>query len=508
MSETTQIKLGFFGWLRWGWRQLTTMRVALWLLVLLGVAAIPGSLFPQQNTSPGLVAEYKKNNPDLAVWVERFDGFDVYGSVWFSGIYLLLMISLIGCIIPRLKLHIRAWRTPPQAPPADFTKADVRFLVRKDLSDAELIQLLPIKRWRKKAYENGFSAEAGLLRETGNLAFHISLLAILVAVALGSGYGYRGQVILREGVSFSNVLAQYDSFNAGSQFSTDDLRPFNVLLDELEVDWVVDGPTTGAPADFRAFVTYRESADDEIQTMVVGVNNPLNVGNASLFLIGHGYAPHIRVTNPEGQVLFDDTVIFLPKDGNFTSVGVVKIPDVEPQIGLDAIFAPTGVVEEMIGPHSVFPALVDPVLYSSAWVGDLGMDTGVAQNVYLLDKTKMENIGIEELRPGDTWELPDGNVTVEFVGVEQFATFNIASDPGQNWALLAAVLTILGVIAALYIQRGYLWARRNEAGEWEIAIVGKEVEKYVTKLESNLAQAGIEFENTATTAPTPQGENS
>lgn len=506
MSEETQIKLGIVGWLRWGWRQLTTMRVALWLLVLLGIAAIPGSLFPQQNTSPGLVAEYKKNNPTLAVWVERFDGFDVYGSVWFSGIYLLLMISLVGCIIPRAKLHFRAWRTPPQDPPRDFSRMDVRLVLKKDMELSEVIRLLPIKRWRKQQYPDGFSAEAGLLRETGNLAFHVSLLAILIAVALGSGYGYRGQVILREGVSFSNVLAQYDSFNAGSQFETEDLRPFNVMLDELEVDWVADGPTAGAPADFRAYVTYRESAQDETKTMVVGVNNPLNVGNASLFLIGHGYAPHIRVTNSEGKVIFDDTVIFLPKDGNFTSVGVVKIPDVEPQIGLDAIFAPTGIVTEELGPHSVFPAMVDPVMFSSAWVGDLGMDTGKAQNVYLLDKTNMENIGIEELRPGETWELPEGLGTVEFVAVEQFATFNIASDPGQNWALLAAILTILGVVAALYIQRAYIWVRRNESGAWEIGLVGKEVEKYVTKLESNLVAASVEFENTST-APTPQGEH-
>lgn len=38
--------LGFLGMLRWAWTQLTSMRTALFLLLLLAVAAVPGSLFP------------------------------------------------------------------------------------------------------------------------------------------------------------------------------------------------------------------------------------------------------------------------------------------------------------------------------------------------------------------------------------------------------------------------------------------------------------------------------
>lgn len=41
--EAAQPKLGFFGWIRWAWRQLTTMRVALFLLLMLALAAVPAS---------------------------------------------------------------------------------------------------------------------------------------------------------------------------------------------------------------------------------------------------------------------------------------------------------------------------------------------------------------------------------------------------------------------------------------------------------------------------------
>ena len=47
--------------------------------------------------------------------------------------------------------------------------------------------------------EGTVRAEKGYLRETGNLAFHISLLVLLVALAMGSLFGYRGNTIVIEG---------------------------------------------------------------------------------------------------------------------------------------------------------------------------------------------------------------------------------------------------------------------------------------------------------------------
>ncbi|HEX6055984.1 MAG TPA: cytochrome c biogenesis protein ResB, partial [Intrasporangium sp.] len=102
---------------RWAWRQLTSMRTALFLLLLLAVAAVPGSVFPQRNIDSGRVADYLAQNPDTGPWLDRLGFFDVYASPWFSAIYLLLFVSLIGCIVPRTRVHLRALRaTPPRAP--------------------------------------------------------------------------------------------------------------------------------------------------------------------------------------------------------------------------------------------------------------------------------------------------------------------------------------------------------------------------------------------------------
>src|SRR5690606_7161132 len=108
---------GLLGTLRWGWNQLTSMRTALVLLFLLALAAIPGSLVPQRGVSESQVAQYFTEHPDLAPVLDTLYAFDVFGSPWFAAIYLLLFISLLGCIVPRTKKHYQQMRaTPPKAP--------------------------------------------------------------------------------------------------------------------------------------------------------------------------------------------------------------------------------------------------------------------------------------------------------------------------------------------------------------------------------------------------------
>ena len=79
MSQQTQIpELDNVGLLRFAWRQLTSMRTALILLLLVGIAAIPGSLVPQRTQNPLQVGQYFKDSPDAARWMDRFYLFDVY----------------------------------------------------------------------------------------------------------------------------------------------------------------------------------------------------------------------------------------------------------------------------------------------------------------------------------------------------------------------------------------------------------------------------------------------
>ncbi len=122
-------RLGPRGWARWAWRQLTSMRTALMLLVLLAVAAVPGSVLAAAARRPGRgrrLPQCPHHGPGPG-WTGS-GVFDVYTSPWFSAIYLLLFISLIGCVLPRSRVHLAALRSQPPATPGrlDRLPAHVR----------------------------------------------------------------------------------------------------------------------------------------------------------------------------------------------------------------------------------------------------------------------------------------------------------------------------------------------------------------------------------------------
>ncbi len=79
------------------------------------------------------------------------------------------------------------------------------------------------------------SAERGYLRETGNLVFHLALVVLLVAVALGHLLGWRGDVVVPAGTTFSNTVSTYDTIDPGPWVDTENLPPFSVTVDKVAV---------------------------------------------------------------------------------------------------------------------------------------------------------------------------------------------------------------------------------------------------------------------------------
>jgi cytochrome c biogenesis protein len=461
--------LGSVGLLRWMWRQLTSMRTALILLFLLAIASVPGSVLPQRGTNPLRVDQWLDQNPTTGPVLDRLGFFDVYASPWFAAVYLLLFISLIGCVLPRIRQHARSMRAMPPPAPRRMSRLpmSVEFTVPADadstLASAE--QFLRGRRWRVRTGETAtessawVAAEKGYLRETGNLVFHLALLFVLLAVAVGGLLGWKGNVIVREGEGFANTLTQYDAWGGGRLVDPSALAPFSFTLDSFTVDFERGEAQRGAPRLFEADVTYREDPSAEPVSTTIAVNHPLDVDGAKVFLVGHGYAPRFVVRDSTGDVVFDDTVVFLPQDGNFTSTGVVKVPDATPSLGLNGLFLPTAALTEELGPHSTFPGPDYPAVFLSAFSGDLGLDSGSPQSVYTLDTSAMTQLGLESLIPGDTWALPEGAGSVEFTGFERWSSFQIAQDPGKELALLASMAAIAGLMLSLFVRRRRLWVK-------------------------------------------------
>jgi len=521
-ESSAPVGIGVVGWLRWVWRTLTSMRTALILLFLLALASVPGSLLPQRGTNPIRVTDYLANDPVKGRILDRLGLFDVFSAPWFAAIYLLLFVSLAGCVLPRSLQHLRVLRSRPPAAPRNLVRLPEHRVVTPSEGSEPQQALDTAATWLRKArwrvdttsYDGStgtVSAEKGYARETGNLLFHVALLFLLGAVAYGSLFGFKGTVIVREGSSFADTRGQFDSFNPGKAFDDTSLPPFAFTLTKFTADYQRGGQQNGFAREFAADVAVTREPGAAPTKETIQVNEPLGVGGVKVFLVGHGYAPTITIKDAKGQVVFHDSVVFLPQDGNFTSTGVVKAPDTVPQIGLQGFFLPTFVTDPARGPRSTFPAADDPGAVLIAFTGDLGLDSGKPQSVYKLDTAKMKAISSAALRPGQTWPLPDGHGSVTLDGYVQWASFTVASDPGKDLALVASLVAITGLALSLLVRRRRVWVRVSSGAEGvtlvEVAGLTRSEHASVADEVDALAAALGTATTTRTTAPQGPEEN-
>ncbi|MFC0675828.1 cytochrome c biogenesis protein ResB [Brachybacterium hainanense] len=510
-------RLGLRGTLLFLWRQLTSMQTALVLLLLLAVAAVPGSLYPQRNVNASDTAAYLEEHGTSGKILDALGMFDVYSSPWFSAIYLLLFISLIGCVIPRLLVHLRHLREQPPRTPSRLT----RFVghTRRELPGADPEALLEQARriLRRRRYRTvlqeqkgsrSVSSERGYLRETGNLLFHAALLGVLIGVAGGHLTSSHGQITVIEGEGFSNSLTQYDSFDSGPWVDREDLPEFRFTLDEFRAEYSTaqNEHQFGQPTSFEADISVT-SPGEETQPRTVRVNQPLSVPGANIYLLGNGYAPEITVRDSTGAVVAEGPIITIPSgDMGYTSSLVLKMPDAKPeQMAVVGYFLPTGVIDEN-GPHSQFPALIDPQLAMTVYTGDLGLDDGVPQNAYQIDVGRLQAVAGEDgapvlirLYPGQEYALEDGS-TISFDGVRRYAAFDIKHDPFQTFTLVMALSATAGLILSLFVPRRRVWVRVTPGADGAILEVAGLARSDDPRLEEDIRDLA---ERLADTAPPP-----
>jgi cytochrome c biogenesis protein len=473
-DQITQPRLGALGWARFAWRQLTSMRTALFLLLLLAVGAVPGSIWPQRSIDAARTADYIAGHPELGPWLDRLGFFDVYASPWFAAIYLLLFVSLVGCVLPRTRLHWRAMRSTPPRAPARPERLAASATTEVDAGPSEVLaaahKALQDKRFRTHSHDGqSVSAEKGYLKETGNLVFHLALILVITGVAVGHLFGWKGDVIVPVGKTFGNALINYDTFSPGPWVDPEqDLSPFRIRVDEFEATFeerLTSKRQFGQPRDFTAHVTVEDRVGGPTREADIKVNHPLEMDGAGVFLLGNGYAPVVTVRDEEGTQIYSGPVPFLAQDNNYTSVGAIKVTGASPrQLGLNGFFLPTSIIDDQ-GPRSVFPDAKDPALVLTGFEGTL-FPGGRPQSVYTLDTSEMTQLETDAgeplrmlLRPGQTFDLPGDRGSITFDRVERFAGLSIRHDPGRWLTLAAALLALAGLVATLVVRRRRVFVR-------------------------------------------------
>jgi len=460
---------------RW-WRLLTSMRTALVLLFLLAVAAVPGSLLPQRSLNQSKVSQYYAEHPDLAPVLDRLSLFDVFSSPWFAAIYLLLFISLIGCVLPRTRMHVRAMRQPPPPVPSRLDRLPQSASFEHDLSPSAVADAataaLRSGRWRVVRRQSGtrgetveLSAEKGYLREIGNLAFHSALVALLFGLAFGKLSGYEGSILVEEGAGFCNSFQQYDTYRNGPLAGAGDLTPLCADLERFSVEY----EDNLIPARFLADISYTRELGGPVSAYPLAVNSPLRTDGVRLYLTGHGFSPRFTITYPDGESFTDISAPFIPEEqSTLASTGAVKLPDrpggaAEEQLAIEGFFVPTAADLGDSRLVSVDPRPLNPAVAIVVYQGSIGLDSGAPQNVFRLDQRQidrgvLERVGAGNLLVGQSLGLPDGT-EIRFEGYKQWAALQLSHDPGQLTVLVASVVMLLGLLCSLVVRRRRVWLR-------------------------------------------------
>jgi cytochrome c biogenesis protein len=469
------------------WRTLTSMGTALVLLFLLALGAIPGALLPQRSLNEFKVEQYIAEHPTIGPWLDRLQAFEVFSSFWFTAIYVLLFISLVGCLTPRLIEQARSLRATPVAAPRNLSRLPKHHAAEVSGEPDAVAAVVSdhLRGWRRivrKQSDNTveISAEKGYLREFGNIVFHFSLLGLLVAVAAGKLFGYEGNVIViaDSGPGFCSASpAAFDSFRAGNTVDGTSLYPICLRVNDFQAHYLPSGQAVS----FAANIDYQAGADlstDTWQPYHLKVNEPLRVGGDRVYLQGHGYAPTFTVTFPDGQtrtqtlqfrpenqttLLSSGAMRFDPPGGSYPDPGERR----KNQIAIQGLFAPT---EQLDGKllSSSFPALNNPAVAIDIYKGDTGLDTGRPQSLFsldpkLIDQNRLTKKARVNLRAGQDTRLGDGTI-VRFDGAVPFINVQVSHDPAQMWVLVFALTMMAGLLVSLVVRRRRVWVRLTPAG--------------------------------------------
>ncbi len=449
------------------------------LLFLLAVAAVPGSILPQRPLNPSKTTSYIADHGAWGRLLDRLGFYDVFGSVWFSAVYLLLFVSLVGCLIPRIRLHARAMLRQPLPAPKhlDRLPQSSSFPVA---GSVETLGLSPVEtasettsklrtalghRWRTVVREEPsgavtISAEKGYSRETGNLIFHVALLCSLVLIGIGKLYSYEGQRIVIQGADqgFCNTVSQYDNWKPGRLAAQGKVGPAPFCIDSMD-SFTANYAADGHPLKFAAAITYRPSVDAAPEKHTITVNHPLRLQGDRVYLIGHGFAPKITVTMPDGTV-HEDVQPFVPTNAEtLLSEGAFKEqgkPGAKQDVGISGFFAPTPVDTGNGIITSISPQVTKPVLGIQVFTGDLNYN-GLPQSVYSLDTSKMTKQGMANLSIGESTTV--NGVTVRFDGWVPWVSLQVSHDPAQRWLLLTALAMVVGLLGSLTVRRRRIWVR-------------------------------------------------
>jgi cytochrome c biogenesis protein len=440
------------------WHLLSSMRVAIVIMLGIAILGVIGSLLMQMPAEA--IADPARRSvwldgvrPRYGGWTDVFNSlqlFEVFSSILFRILVAALTISLIACSIHRIPGVIRTARNPRiDVGPAFFEHAPQHEAIVARRSAAETLGIvegvLRSHRYRVLSNEDGtvhVYADRFRWAPVSGIVAHLSLVLILLGAIVGGMYGYRNpQFMVSEGETLP-VAAE-----AG------------LALQVLDFTDKYD-PATGRPIDYASEVVLLKDGQ-EVDRHTVRVNDPLRYEGVTFYQAFFGASAIMTVKDAEGTVLLQSMGVplaFETEEGR--KFGIVPIPG-------------TGYSAEISGTRGGTDPEIKP---GQVGIGIYTSGASAFADSKVVDQGKSMQVG---------------DLTVTFEREAQFTGLNVARDPGVPLIWIGSLLLLGGFVIRFMVPHKRVWARivsRPNGG----TVVG------LATLTHKNVTAGSEFETVVT----------
>ncbi len=290
-------------------RFLSSLRLAIFLLLILAATSIVGTVLPQGEP----VAFYlQKYGPFWGKIIKFFQLYDAYHSWWYVALLALFCLNLIFCSWKRFPFSWQLYkRNPLEVDPEKLKRMPVSaevFLPGNKNDLKERVYQLVSQKWGKIT-EHHLDQGIVFLKDKFRWSYfsvyavHLAILIIVMGGIIGALWGFRGSIMLLEGESTNQVVIQGRHQHLVS-------LPFKIRCDKFFINFYANG----MPKEFRSDVTVIDGKKELKKT--IRVNHPLtykgitfyqatyqSVAEAEVKLI-LGQKEKTLVVKPFGQVAY------------------------------------------------------------------------------------------------------------------------------------------------------------------------------------------------------------
>ena len=398
------------------WRFFSSVRAAIWEIGFLALLTLIGTL--RGSSVPETLATHV---PALRGLVDTWYGWDVFGSWLFTAMLAVIAVAIIvGGMLNRIPTLWSTIAHPTVTTTQGFLRgtaphAHVSTGAPPEDMVEDIAQALRRRRYRVLTANTDTAihiyADRNRWGKLGTFPFHIALVMLVVGGIVVTQFGFRD-------VAFVVPEGETVPIGRGTGLS--------VHLNTFNEDYYQDGTA----AKFQSNVSILRG-DSEVRSGGVEPNRPLSAGGVTVYQSGFGYNVSLRVTDRNGNQLFEGPVTlgqYQASTNPDAPAGILRVPGTNTTLNL--IASDRDIANR---PDLDTLNLSAEQLYVQARTDD-ALPTATPATAI-----------VDPVNPGRL-----GDLVVEFERYGVYSVLQVAYYPGLWIFGVAAVIGILGLIAIFY----------------------------------------------------------